>query len=439
MDHYRHLLPSYIENKSVSTDPSFHDDILATVAWLRNLFESSGFTVDVVEGYSNPIVVAHYEADPKYQTCLIYGHYDVQPASVEDGWESDPFVATERDGRFYCRGAIDNKGQNLIHIVSIIDLIKAGKLGYNVKFMLEGNEETGSPDLERFVKEKKDLLKTDFVMISDGELTSNLPTIELGFRGGFNATVTVTTSTTDLHSGMFGTGAPNATHELIKLLDTLYDADNHITIPGFYDGVDEITEEIRQNNARIPFSEEEYQKLTGTKGRLSEPGYDFYTQTALRPTIQVTGLEAGYTGEGYRNSIPAKATAKVNFRVVLHQDPEKVMQTFVEYVKKTVPAYVDVTVDASDPYSGIKLNSDNAFVQKAYKTLGEVFGKEPVYKYVGGGIPVVTLFNDVLNVPNVMVPLANEDCNMHAAQENFTVEAVEKALAFSNKFFSKEA
>jgi len=435
MDKYKQLLPGYIKNKSISTDVAFKDGILGTVEWLRTQFTEGGFDVTVVEGYDNPIVVASYVADPSYKTCLIYGHYDVQPADLSEGWDSDPFVATERNGRFYCRGAIDNKGQNLVHVVSIIDLIKAGKLGYNVKFMIEGNEETGSPNLEQFLKDKKDLLQADFVMISDGELTANLPTIELGFRGGFNLTLTVTTSSTDLHSGMFGGAAPSSAHELAKLIAGLYDKDNQITIPGFYEGVDEITDEIRANNERIPFSEEEYQKLSGAKGRLGEPGYDFYTQTALRPTIQVTGIKSGYTGDGYRNSIPASSTAKINFRLVLHQDPNAVIKLFTDYVKKAVPDYVDVVVEPSDPYDGIKLSPDSEYIKKAYQTLEEVYGRQPLYKYVGGGIPVVTYFNDLMGIPTVSVPLANEDCYMHAANENFTLDCLEKGLAFSQKFF----
>lgn len=439
MDKYRQLLPGYIKNKSVSTDPKFHDGILATVTWLKELFESGGLTVTVVDGYDNPLVVASYVADPNLQTCLIYGHYDVQPADASEGWDSDPFEAVERNGRFYCRGAIDNKGQNLIHIVSILSLIKEGKLGYNVTFMIEGNEETGSPNLERFITEHKDLLKADFVMISDGELTANLPTVELGFRGGFNLTLTLTTSTTDLHSGMFGGAAPNSAHELSKLIAGLYDSDNHVTIPNFYDGVDEITDEIRKNNERIPFNEAEYRELSGAKGHLSEPGYDFYTQTALRPTIQVTGIKSGYTGDGYRNSIPASSMAKINFRLVLHQDPHATIKLFSDYVRSVVPDYVDVAVEPSDPYDGIKLSPDSTYVKKAFSVLTGVYGQEPLYKYVGGGIPVVTYFHDVLGIPAVSVPLANEDCRMHAANENYTVDCVEKALAFSRKFFAKEA
>ena len=439
LDTYRQLLGEYIANKSISTDPAFQSGVQATVAWLKQLFESHGFSFTAVEGYGNPIVVAHYETDPKLQTCLIYGHYDVQPADAADGWDSDPFTATERDGRFYCRGAIDNKGQNLVHIVSIFDLIKDGKLAYNVTFMLEGDEETGSPLLSKFIADKRDLLKADFILISDGELTANLPTIELGFRGGFNLTLTLKTSTTDLHSGMFGTGAPNSAHEMAKLLASLYDQDNHIAVPGFYDGVDEVTDDIRKNNERIPFSEEEFHKLSGAKGRLSEPGYDFYSQTALRPTIQVTGIKSGYMGEGYRNSIPASTSAKINFRLVLHQDTDQVVKAFSDYVRQTVPVYVDVDIDVSDPYDGIKLSPDSEYVQKAYKVLCEVYVSEPLYKYVGGGIPVVTFFHDTLGTPTVSVPLANEDCYMHAANENFTLDCLEKGLDFSRRFFQSAA
>ncbi len=438
MDEYRQLLTGYIQNKSVSTDQQFQDGISATVKWLHELFTGQGFTVTVIEDYDNPVIVAHYEAGSALQTCLIYGHYDVQPADATDGWDGDPFTATERDGRFYCRGAIDNKGQNLIHIVSVFDLIKSGKLGYNVKFMLEGNEETGSPKLSQLVADNKDLLKADFTLISDGELTAETPTIEVGFRGGFNATLTVTTSNTDLHSGIYGGAAPNAAYELAKFIARLYDADNHIAIEGFYEGVDEIAPGTRANNEKIPFVRQEYERISGTRSLLLEPGYDYYTETGLRPTIQVTGIQTGYMGEGYRNGIPATASAKINFRLVLHQDPGKVVRLFSEYVRKQLPDYVDAKIEVSDTYNGIKLKTDSAFVKKAYQKLAAAYGKEPIYKYVGGGLPIVTIFNDILGVPNVLVPLANEDCKMHAANENYSVEYIQKALVFSKSFFSSE-
>lgn len=438
MDEYRRLLKGYIQNKSVSTDPGAQDGIKATVQWLRTLFEEHKFTVTVVEGYDNPVVVAHYEADPAYQTCLIYGHYDVQPADNADGWDSDPFTATERDGRFYCRGAIDNKGQNLVHIVSVFDLIKAGKLGYNITFMLEGNEETGSPNIARLIADKKDLLASDFVIISDGELTAETPTLEVGFRGGFNLTLTVRTSTTDLHSGIYGGATPNAAHELAKLLASFYDEQNRITIPGFYEGVDDITADMRANNEKIPFDRDEYERIAGTKGLLLEPGYDFYSATGLRPTVQVTGMQTGYTGEGYRNGIPATATAKINFRLVLHQDPAGIASLFSEYVRKQLPAYATADIQVSDPYNGIKLTTDNTFAQKAYRELAKAYGKEPLYKYVGGGLPIVTYYHDILGVPTVLVPLANEDCRMHAANENYDIAYIEKALVFSKSFFACE-
>lgn len=437
MDEYRKLLPEYIANQSVSTDASYRDGIIDTVEWLKKLFEEHNFKVTIIDGYDNPVVVAHYEVDPTLQTCLIYGHYDVQPAEGQEGWLSEPFQVVEREGRIFCRGAIDNKGQNLVHIVSIFDLIKQGKLGYNIKFMLEGNEETGSPNMERLIREQKDALKADFTMISDGEMSGDAPAIEVGFRGGFNLTLTVTTSNTDLHSGLYGGASPSSAHELANLLAKIYDDKQRITIPGFYDGVDEITPEMLENDANIPFSKEEYERISGTKALLMEPGYDFYTQTGLRPTIQVTGIQTGYTGEGYRNSIPAKATAKINFRLVLRQEPEKVVEKFKKWVEQQLPAYVDSYIEMTDPYVGIKLDIKNPFVEKAFAVAEQAYGQKPVYKYVGGGIPIVTLFHDEMGIPSVLVPFANEDCKMHAANENFNVTLIEKGLAFSHAFFTR--
>ncbi len=440
MNEYRKLIKPYIKGKSISTDSSFQNGIDETVEFLKDLFLKHDFRVDIVTGYDNPIIVAYYEVDPKVETCLIYGHYDVQPADKSDGWMFDPFSATEFEGRFYCRGAIDNKGQNLIHIVNIFKLIKEKKLKFNVKFMIEGNEETGSPKIESFIKHNKELLKSDFVMISDGEIVSNLPTIEVGFRGGFNAELKITTSSTDMHSGIFGGAVPNAIHELSIILSKLYDSKTYkVNIEGFYDDVEEIEENILKNNRSIPFSIEEYMNLTGTfdGGLLLEEGIDYYTAVSLKPTVHVTGINSGYTGIGFRNSISGSAVAKINFRLVLNQEPDKIIKLFKKFLDKEIPKYVKYELITTNPYNGIKVDIKNKWVERAYSSLEQAFGNKPIYKYCGGGLPIVTFFSDILRIPNVLIPLANEDCKMHAANENFSIEQIKKSLEFSRIFFSK--
>lgn len=317
-------------------------------------------------------------------------------------------------------------------LLLFLSLLKTKKLGYNIKFVFEGNEEVGSPAIENFIKEHKDLLTCNFVMISDGEMTLGKPTIELGNRGVINTTLTVQTAHNDLHSGLYGGIAPNAVHELSTFIAHLYDADNKITIPGFYDDVAKIDTSIA-----LPFSMEDYEKNTGAKTLKTEKGVDFYTQGGQRPSIEVTGIQAGYTGDGYRNSIPRKAMAKINMRLVKNQNPEKIQDIFNEYVKKMLPSYIDYELSFEEGTFPVRISADNPFVEKAEAILEKICGEKPVHRYVGGTEPVVVFFDQILGVPQVMVPFANEDGAMHGINENFNITNIEKGLAFSTEFFSK--
>ncbi len=432
---YRKLLTELIKLKSISTDATFAGEIEKTVEWLGKLFSENGFRVEVIQGYDNPIIIAEYVVSEKAQTCLVYGHYDVQPAEIGDGWKHDPFDLFELDGRLLGRGVVDNKGQFLVHVATILSLIKEKKLAFNVKFMIEGNEETGSPLIEGFVRKHKDLLKADFSLISDGEMNIKEPNIEAGFRGGFNSTLTITTAKSDMHSGIFGGAVPSSVLEMTKFISALYDENNAVTVKGFYTDVDEIKGSIKKNNEELPFDEKEYLKVAGVKALVKEKGIDVYSQVGLRPSIQVTGMQSGYVGEGYRNSIPAKTTAKINFRLVKSQSPTGVAKLFKDYLKKTLPDYVDYEFEVTDPYEGIKLDLDNPVVERTRKILEKVYENKVVFKFSGGGLPIVTLFDEILKTPNVLVPLGNEDCAMHAANENYDLKYLDKALEFSREFF----
>jgi len=248
---YKKLLSKFVSFKSVSTDRAFQAEIEKAVLWLKKLLEENRFKVKIIRGFGNPIVLASYEVSHNVETCLIYGHYDVQPAAKNEGWRKDPFELFENRGRLYGRGVVDNKGQILIHIFAIANLIRQRRLAYNIKFLIEGNEETGSEGIFRFIKKYKQELASDFILISDGEIVGSYPTIELSFRGTFNLTLTVKTSKTDLHSGIYGGAVSNAAYELSKFLSLLYDRYNRVAIPGFYTGVDRITADILKNNRRI--------------------------------------------------------------------------------------------------------------------------------------------------------------------------------------------
>lgn len=438
IDKYKELLAQFIAHKSVSTDEAYVDDINETAGWLKELFETNNFDVEIIQGYDNPIVVAHYQVSDDAETCLVYGHYDVQPADKGDGWKSDPFTLAERDDRLYARGAIDNKGQVMVHMFTAFELIKAGELKYNLKFMIEGNEETGSPHLADFMKQHADVLEADFAMISDGELKGPHPTVAVGFRGGFNATLTVKTSDTDLHSGIYGGAAPSSSSILAKFISELHGENREVAIPGFYDSVDEITPETLKLNKQTPFDEESYLEISGTKTLANEQNFDYYTQTGLRPAVVVTGISSGYTGTGYRNSVPAESKAKINFRLVKSQDPDAIAEQFKEFVASRIPKdLADYELDIADPYEGIKLDPSNKYISSAIPLLEDIYGKQVVIEYSGGGLPIVTLFDELLKVDQLIVNLANEDCRMHATNENYDIKYLWHALRFSRRFLSK--
>ncbi|KXK27319.1 MAG: Beta-Ala-Xaa dipeptidase [candidate division WS6 bacterium OLB20] len=433
MDTYMRLLGSFIAFKSVSTDPAYKQEVTDTVTWLRKVFAEEGAAVEVVEGYDNPILLARFDVDPDAPRALVYGHYDVQPADEVDGWTHDPFVISDAAERIYGRGVVDNKGQVLVHIATVIDALHAGTLAKNVTFFLEGNEETGSPHLADFIEHEKEKLSADFALVSDGEVIGDTPVIETGFRGGFNATLKLTTSSTDLHSGIYGGAVPSASHELTLLLAKLLDKEYTVMIPGFYDAVDEISPEESKALASVPFDREEYYRISGVKGLMTD---NVYTATGLKPTVQITGIESGYTKEGYRNSIPANARAKLNFRLVRSQDSSTIIKLFQDWLGANIPPYVTWVLDVNDPYAGVKLNPDAPFTREAASVLEKVYGVKPVYKYSGGGLPIVTFLKEHLELEPVLVPLGNEDCNMHAVAENYSKSHLKKALAFSREFFT---
>lgn len=437
MENYKKLLSELIGFKSISADAVFQNEILKAVAWYKSLFETNGLIVKVIEGYDNPLIVASYVTDPSLKTVLIYGHYDVQPASIEDGWSSEPFELAEKENRLWGRGVIDNKGQSLVHIVNVLDHIKNKTLTYNVKFLIEGNEETGSPHLQEFIQAYQDDLRADFALLSDGEMLSNLPAIEIGFRGIFNATLNVSVGTTDIHSGSYGGVAPNAVHELAKIISRFYKQDNTLFSQAMYKDAVVITPEMIADSKKVPFSPDEYQKATGRKVVFSQPGIDVHLRAGLMPSIEVTGIAGGYVGEGYRNAIAHKASAKLNVRLSPSQNPEKVFESFKKSLAEIVPKYVSFDLTYDQASKGTLLKTKSEYVAKAAVIMEKVWQTKPALKYVGGSLPIVTLFNELLSVPLVMAPLANDDCNMHGADENFDLLYLKKAMEFSQQFLGE--
>lgn len=423
---YGRFLEKYISFKSVSTSLLYKSEHKECSVWLKNIFGENGLSTNVHAGYGNPIILASYHVNTSLPTCLIYGHYDVQPADIKDGWESDPFTLRNDGNKLYGRGVADNKGQTLIHMVSVFDLIKKNKLGMNVIFLIEGDEETGGADFDRFIADHKEKLNADFVLISDGEMKGNKPTIEAGLRGGFNMTLAVTTGQKDLHSGLYGSAVPNAIHELSKILSKIHGERNKILVPGFYNNVDPLPATNSVSGVSSP-NEHALENFSE---------YDFYTQTGLMPAIEVSGIQAGYNGEGYRNSIPASAIAKINVRLVKSQEADELFNLFEQFVTDSLPHYTSYMLTFDHAHNAVKLDADNKYVQKASKIIKDVYNIEPIFTFSGGAIPVVELFTNHLKIPTILANLANEDCNMHAPNENFDIEFIKKGLQFSKQFFS---
>lgn len=434
---YLNLLKEYITFKSVSTLEN-EVEIKKAADWLVSIFVSNGFKSKVISGYDNPVVLSTLEVDHSYPTILIYGHYDVQPASEEE-WGWNPFELVEKQNRLFARGVVDNKGQMMVHLATVIELIKSNELQFNIKFLIEGNEETGSPNIPKLLEKYQQELESDLILISDSSMVKNRPTIEASLRGVLNTTLVIKTSDRELHSGLYGGPVPNAIQEASNLLSKFYTTNNRIAISGFYDKV-EANNKLKSYALANNLTNEQYLALTGSNQILLEEGENFYSQIGLRPTIQVTGIQAGYTGKGYRNSIPSEAIIKINIRLVPDQDPSEVLELLKEFVKENLPRYVSFDFLKPEKTEGvvkaIVIDTDNQFTQLAVQLLKNVFGKEVVYDFNGATLPIVVSFQEILKTDLLMVALVNEDCNMHAVGENYDLQTLKKAITFSYKFLS---
>ncbi|KKT41850.1 MAG: peptidase M20 [Microgenomates group bacterium GW2011_GWC1_44_37] len=432
---YKKQLAEFVKFQSVSTDPNYLPEIKKTVNWLKKVLTRAEFSVEIWQGKStNPLVFASYHVSDDFDTVLIYGHYDVQPATKKNGWKGEPFDLGESKGKLFGRGVVDNKGQILAHVFTASELIKEGKLGHNLKFLIEGNEETGNDDLADLMKQNKAKLACNVLVVSDGELTNNKPTIEVSLRGGFNCTLVYKTGRNNLHSGIFGGGVPNAGAEMIKFLSKVFNADNSIKYAEFYKRADVISRPQLLNNKRLVREANDLAELAGVKILLGEKGVDFYTQTGLRPTIQITGLKVGYVDQGYANIVPADAEVRLNFRIVASQKAEAIAKSFERFVKKVTPKFVDYELRFSGLHDPVKIDIENKYFDAVEKLLRKVYGSKVNRKNVGGAVPFVGEVKKTLGVDTLMIPLCNEDCNMHGANENFDVDLAMKALSFSEAF-----
>lgn len=421
---------SLIRIPSISALPAHKDDMLACAErWRQLLLEAGADEAMVMPSEGHPLVYAEKRVSPDAPTVLVYAHYDVMPAEPLELWKSQPFEPEVRDGHIWARGADDDKGQSMIQVKAFEYLVREGLLRHNVKFIFEGEEEIGSPSLNAFLKAHKELLKADVILVSDTSmLEADLPSLTTGLRGLAYWEVEVTGPNRDLHSGHFGGAVANPINVLCDLLSKVIDADGRITIPHFYDDVEEVPAAEREMIAQIPFDEKKYMEAIGLKALKGEKGYSTLERNSCRPSFDVCGIWGGYTGEGSKTVLPSKAYAKVSSRLVPHQQHEKISQLFVDYLTQQAPDYVQVKVTPLHGGEGYVCPIDHPAYQAAEKGFEKAFGKKPLAVRRGGSIPIISDFEQILGIKTILMGFGLESDAIHSPNENFSLDIFRKGI-----------
>ena len=421
---------SLIRIPSISAKPEHHDDMLACAErWRQLLLEAGADEAHVMPSAGNPIVFAQKTVDPQAQTVLVYAHYDVMPAEPLELWKNDPFEPEIRDGRIWARGADDDKGQSFIQVKAFEYVVKNNLLHHNVKFIFEGEEEIGSPSLEAFCQEHKELLKADVILVSDTSmLGADLPSLTTGLRGLAYWEIEVTGPNRDLHSGHFGGAVANPINVLCGMIDKVIDKEGRITVPGFYDDVEEVPQAERDMIAHIPFDEEKYKAAIGVKALTGEKGYSTLERNSCRPSFDVCGIWGGYTGEGSKTVLPSKAYAKVSCRLVPHQDHHKISKLFADYIKSIAPDTVQVKVTPMHGGQGYVCPISLPAYRAAEKGFELAFGKKPLAVRRGGSIPIIATFEQVLGIKTVLMGFGLESNAIHSPNENIPLDIIRKGI-----------
>ena len=421
---------SLIRIPSISAKPEHHDDMLACAErWRQLLLEAGADEAMVMPSQGNPMVFAQKTVNPEAKTVLVYAHYDVMPAEPLELWKSAPFEPEVRDGHIWARGADDDKGQSFIQVKAFEYLVKKGLLTHNVKFIFEGEEEIGSPSLEAFCQEHRELLKADIILVSDTSmLGADLPSLTTGLRGLAYWEIEVTGPNRDLHSGHFGGAVANPINVLCQMLARVVDADGRITVPGFYDDVEEVPQAERDMIAHIPFDETKYKAAIGVKELFGEKNYSTLERNSCRPSFDVCGIWGGYTGEGSKTVLPSKAYAKVSCRLVPHQDHHKISQLFADYIQSIAPATVQVKVTPMHGGQGYVCPITLPAYQAAEKGFEKAFGQKPLAVRRGGSIPIISTFEQVLGIKTVLMGFGLESNAIHSPNENMPLDILRKGI-----------
>ncbi|HET7115334.1 MAG TPA: dipeptidase [Hanamia sp.] len=427
---------------SVSTDTERKKDMQKCAeAVKKSLLDAGADKVEVMKTNGHPVVYGEKIIDKNKPTVLVYGHYDVQPAEPLELWHSDPFEPVIKNGKVYARGSADDKGQFFMHIKALEMMVKTNTMHTNIKFIIEGEEEVGSPNLGKFVKDHKDLLKADVILISDSSMQSlENPSLDVGVRGLSYIEVEVTGPKRDLHSGTYGGAVANPITILAKMIASCHDKNNHITIPGFYDDVLEISSKERKLMNKAPFDENKFKKETGIKELWGEKGYNTNERTGIRPTLEVNGIWGGYQGEGAKTVLPSKATAKISSRLVSEQTSKKMTKKLIDYFTSIAPP--SVTVKAFEHHGGEPYITpiDSKGYKAAEKAIETTFGKTPVPVHGGGSIPICTILEKELGVKIIFMGFGLDSDNLHSPNEKYGIANFNKGIEtipYFHKYFAE--
>lgn len=412
---------SILRIPSVSAKACHKPDMQRCASRLAELLMEAGAdSAEVMPTDGNPVVFGSRMVDPSYRTVLVYGHYDVQPPEPLDRWKTDPFEPVVHDGAIWCRGANDDKGQLFMHIKAFEYLVRTGQLRHNVKFIFEGEEETGSASLPAFIRAHREMLKADICLVSDTTMISDkVPSINCGMRGLSYFELKVTGPDKDLHSGHFGGAVANPINVLCDIISSLTDADGRVAVPGFYDNVVELSGQERAMLARAPFDMEEYCKFLNIKEVKGETGYTTLERTGIRPCLDVCGIWGGYTGEGAKTVLPSEAHAKVSMRLVPNQRAEEINRLFAEHIRRIAPPYVRVEVTPHQGGDGFLIPISSDAYRAASRAMTEVYGIEPVPSRGGGSIPILAEMQKELGVDPLLMGFGLERDTIHSPNESF--------------------
>jgi len=433
---------AFLRFPSVSTDSRHAQDVRDCAGWLIEKLTGMGLTAQLHETPKHPIVIARNEHIPGRKTVLIYGHYDVQPVDPVELWTTPPFEPQIRDEKIWARGATDNKGQMLAHVLGVEKTLREeGELPVNLIFLFEGEEEIGSPSLAQFLLHHCDELRADVIAISDtGMVAPGVPTLGYGLRGIASCEVTLRGPKGDLHSGLFGGAVANPAAAVARLVTSLHSDDGKVAIQGFYDNVRPLEDWERQMWVKVPgVSDADFLTVTGSPGLFGEPGYTSAERTWARPTAEVNGIGGGYQGEGSKTVLPAQAFVKLTFRLVPDQTPKEIIEKVKSHLEWFVPHGVEIDVQVGHDGKPYVTDPHSKYGLAAQEALRTAFGAEPVLIREGGSIPIVQTFRDILGADTILLGLALADAQIHAPNENFPVENFEAGIRLNQALLKELA